>query len=101
MDVFLIASDPDQIDSERRKAKTLKRSAWWKNRLGQGMCDYCKKRFSPNKLTMDHKMPLIRGGRSTKGNCVPACEQCNRDKQNLPAEVWRTMLESYSEESSK
>jgi 5-methylcytosine-specific restriction endonuclease McrA len=31
---------------------------------------------------MDHLVPLIRGGRSNKGNLVPACKDCNNRKQN-------------------
>jgi 5-methylcytosine-specific restriction endonuclease McrA len=31
---------------------------------------------------MDHLVPLIRGGRSTKGNLVPACKDCNVAKKH-------------------
>lgn len=94
MDALFISVDPDSMDRERRKAKLLKQSAWWKNRIGMGLCAYCGKRVPPKALTMDHKTPLVRGGRSTRGNCVPACLTCNQQKQNLPAEVWRTMIDS-------
>ena len=30
---------------------------------------------------MDHVVPLVRGGRSTRGNVVPACKTCNTDKK--------------------
>ena len=36
---------------------------------------------------MDHIVPLVRGGRSTKGNVVPACKACNTGKKyRLPWE---------------
>lgn len=36
---------------------------------------------------MDHKVPIIRGGRTTKGNVVPACKPCNdAKKHSLPTE---------------
>jgi 5-methylcytosine-specific restriction endonuclease McrA len=36
---------------------------------------------------MDHVVPVARGGRSVKGNVVPACVACNRSKSFLtPAE---------------
>jgi 5-methylcytosine-specific restriction endonuclease McrA len=89
MDSLLIAADPDQVESERQKARELKRSAWWKNRIGTGKCAYCGGQFPPSLLTMDHAVPLIRGGRTSKSNCVPACPECNRAKQNLPPEAWR------------
>jgi 5-methylcytosine-specific restriction endonuclease McrA len=31
---------------------------------------------------MDHVVPLVRGGRSTRGNVVPACKACNTDKKH-------------------
>ncbi|MCA9484169.1 MAG: HNH endonuclease [Nitrospina sp.] len=31
---------------------------------------------------MDHVVPLSRGGRSTKGNIVPACKECNTKKKH-------------------
>ncbi|MBF0424447.1 MAG: HNH endonuclease [Magnetococcales bacterium] len=92
MDHLLIPADAEQMASERRKAKMLKRSQWWKNRIGEGKCAYCGQRTPPDALTMDHVQPLIRGGRSTRGNCVPACRTCNEKKQNLPAEAWKAYL---------
>jgi 5-methylcytosine-specific restriction endonuclease McrA len=36
---------------------------------------------------MDHLVPLSRGGRSIKGNLVPACKACNaKKKYRLPWE---------------
>lgn len=31
---------------------------------------------------MDHVVPLVRGGRSTKGNLVPCCKACNTKKKH-------------------
>ena len=33
-------------------------------------------------LTMDHVVPIVRGGRSTKGNVVPSCKDCNSKKKH-------------------
>jgi 5-methylcytosine-specific restriction endonuclease McrA len=42
---------------------------------------------------MDHVVPIVRGGRSTKGNVVPCCKTCNSQKQSrLPTE-WQEYLE--------
>ena len=40
-------------------------------------CAYCKKR---KKLTVDHVIPLSKGGINTIGNIVPACGSCNSSK---------------------
>ena len=41
-------------------------------------------------------VPLARGGKSTKGNIVPACVECNRKKKlETPAE---TALRKLSED---
>jgi 5-methylcytosine-specific restriction endonuclease McrA len=41
---------------------------------------------------MDHLVPLVRGGRSTKSNIVTACKDCNnRKKYFLPLE-WEEYL---------
>ena len=84
---FLSPVSEEQIRRERRKARELRRSQWWKRRRAAGLCHYCGRRFAPRELTMDHVLPVIRGGRSSKGNLVPACRECNARKQHgLPFE---------------
>ena len=47
---------------------------------------------------MDHVVPVARGGRSVKGNVVPACRACNRGKSFLtPAEQILAALEGARE----
>jgi hypothetical protein len=40
-------------------------------------CAYCGCGVN---LTMDHVVPLIRGGRHSVGNIIPACRSCNSSK---------------------
>ena len=48
-------------------------------------CQYCG---SHDKLTIDHVVPVSRGGKSTFENCVAACQECNSKKGNkLPREI--------------
>jgi 5-methylcytosine-specific restriction protein A len=68
---------------ERAKAKELRQSLWWRQQLGAGVCYHCNDRFSRENLTMDHLIPLSRGGRTTKKNVVVSCKQCNSEKKNL------------------
>ncbi len=72
----------EQIKREKNKAKELRKSAWWKQKLALGDCYYCSQKFASDELTMDHRIPVSRGGKSTKGNVVVACKKCNNDKKN-------------------
>ena len=78
----------EEIRRERAKARELRLSQWWKRRRARGVCHYCGRTFAPHTLTMDHLVPLVRGGRSTKGNLVPACKECNTKKRHQLAFEW-------------
>jgi len=73
--------DDRQIAKEKQKAKALRKSQWWKNKIASGICHYCQQKFPPDQLTMDHVVPLSRGGRSTRNNIVPCCKECNNKKK--------------------
>ncbi len=79
------APSPASVKREKEKGKALKASVWWQNQLEKGECHYCAKKFEKKDLTMDHIVPLSRGGKSTKGNLVVACEPCNSDKKYYTA----------------
>jgi len=78
---FTDVSD-ETIKRERAKARELRQSPWWERRCAAGICHYCGRQVGAKALTMDHIVPLIRGGRSTKGNVVPACKECNTKKKH-------------------
>lgn len=79
---FLVEVDDATIRRERAKARELRGSPWWKRRIAPGVCHYCGQQVGTKALTMDHVVPIVRGGRSNKGNCVPACKTCNDAKQH-------------------
>ncbi len=90
-----ISRDDKHVAREKQKAKELRQSQWWKNEIAKGRCHYCGQTFPPDALTMDHVLPIVRGGKSTKGNIVPCCKQCNNDKKYLtPAEIILKKLEN-------
>jgi len=78
---FSLVSE-EEIRRERNRARDLRQSQWWKRRRASGICHYCGRKFPPRELTMDHLVPLVRGGKSTKGNVVPACKECNTKKKH-------------------
>ena len=74
-------TDAKRIKREREKARELKATRWWKEKIAPGICEHCGNRFPPKSLTMDHLVPLARGGESIKSNLVPSCVECNAKKK--------------------
>lgn len=94
-DFFFIPSvTEEELAREKRKARELRESQWWKNRKGEGLCNYCGKRVNPRELTMDHIVPLIRGGKSVKSNLAPACAECNAKKKYMLPIEWAEYMEN-------
>lgn len=93
-DFFSIdAIDEAVLRTERNKARELRKSRWWQQKTSTGTCWYCGQKVGFHNLTMDHVIPLARGGRSTKDNLVPCCKDCNTKKKNaLPIE-WDEYME--------
>jgi len=92
--------DEEQIKKEKEKARELRRSSWWLNSIQDGVCYYCNRNVGRANLTMDHIVPLSRGGKSKKGNIVPSCKECNNKKKYLLPIEWEEYLQSLSKESS-
>ncbi len=89
-----IRKDEQHVSREREKARALRKSVWWQQQLQAGICHYCGRRVGADSLTLDHVVPVARGGTTTKGNVVPACAACNKTKKYLtPAEQILAELE--------
>ncbi len=86
-------ADDAHVKREKAKARELRDSQWWKNQLGRGECHYCRRHVPPAELTMDHVVPIIRGGRTTRGNVVPCCKSCNNEKRHLLPLEWHEYLQ--------
>lgn len=93
-------ADARHIQREKEKARKLRESAWWKRKRSDGICHYCRRRFKPADLTMDHVIPLARGGESTKENIVPCCRDCNAKKRYLMPAEFAHYLETLNERRS-
>lgn len=92
--IFIKTVPEEHIKREKAKARELRGSAWWKRKKSKGVCYYCGRKVGPGSLTMDHIVPLSRGGKSTKSNIVPACKECNNKKKYLLPLEWQEYLES-------
>ncbi len=85
------------IKKERDKARKLRSSQWWKRKRSSGICHYCKNSFTPKDITMDHVIPLSRGGKSQKFNLVPCCKECNTKKKQLLPFEWEEYMNSLKQ----
>lgn len=52
----------------------------------ESRCAYCGKKC---KVTLDHVVPLSRGGANTIGNALPACKSCNSSKHSKFISEWK------------
>jgi len=95
MQPFAYNLEEADIRRERAKARELRQSQWWKRKCAKGRCHYCGRSTAPHALTMDHIVPIARGGRSTKGNVVPACKECNNAKKQLLPMEWEQYLKRF------
>jgi 5-methylcytosine-specific restriction endonuclease McrA len=87
MDNFISTVTDQEIRREKQKARDLRKTQWWKRKCSEGKCHYCEREVPSGQLTMDHIVPIIRGGRSTKNNIVTSCKECNnKKKHSLPIE---------------
>lgn len=93
---FLIQISPEQIQREKDKARALKKTRWWQRQMDRGVCHYCRNLVTRDQLTLDHIVPLIRGGRSNRNNLVPACKSCNSRKKYLLPMEWEEFLQGVN-----
>ena len=69
----------------RKHAREKLRDRWKRQ---QKSCAYC-----PNPAdTIDHVVPLVRGGTNYEGNLAPACRRCNSSKSGYTVVEWRSGL---------
>jgi 5-methylcytosine-specific restriction endonuclease McrA len=99
MEPFISDVSDEEIRKEKAKAQTLRKSQWWKRKCSEGVCYFCGKKFHPKELTMEHVVPLIRGGKSSKGNIVPACKECNSKKKYLLPIEWGDYLKHLQKDT--
>jgi len=56
-----------------------------------GQCQYCGEFVSRSESTLDHVMPVSKGGKSVWENCTTACGPCNSDK----TKGWKPRIKPY------
>ena len=77
---LFVPQDSMFIKKERELAQSLKKSRWWRQKIQEGLCYHCGQKFSSKELTMDHLVPLVRGGKTGRNNVAVSCRKCNSRK---------------------
>lgn len=58
---------------------------WYAEQIRTMPCEYCG---SEENITVDHVVPISKGGAHSIENIVPACQPCNSSKGAKPLEEW-------------
>lgn len=85
------------VRQEKERARELRKSRWWQTLIAKASCYYCRSELAAEEVTMDHVVPMTQGGRSTPGNIVPACKDCNNLKRDMTAVEWALCLNEHEE----
>lgn len=84
-------NNPDKCRLEKYRRRTLESSASGTFTMEQLMarfslygwrCAYCKTELTMETATVDHRIPLCRGGSNWPANLAPACRSCNSRKSH-------------------
>lgn len=91
---MVLALSRDEIDRIEGALQPRSRSRWSKTKWYQTFkrsgerCVACGEQCL-TELTIDHIVPLSRGGGNNKENLQILCSKCNQEKGNLTMEEWR------------
>jgi len=85
--------DDAEIRRQKAKAREMRKTRWWQQKTSAGKCWYCGRKTAFKDLTMDHLVPLARGGKSSRENIVPSCKSCNTIKKSMLPLEWQEYLE--------
>lgn len=70
-------------------SKATRREVYRRDEL---TCQFCRQRFTPAELTIDHLVPLDRHGLNEITNFVTSCKACNQKKANLSIQEFAATL---------
>ena len=101
MSVFDESALEEHVKKEKEKARRLRKTQWWRAKLDKGICYYCHRKVGRENLTMDHIVPLSRGGKSRKGNVVPACKECNNKKKYMLPIEWKEYMARLAQQNEE
>jgi 5-methylcytosine-specific restriction protein A len=56
---FYAPQDPKFLKKEREKARELKKTSWWNQKLQAGVCYYCEGKFPKDQLTIQKQYRML------------------------------------------
>ena len=92
---------PDQaiqmcFEAPQGRIKTKRQQSYRKEKQAllkrSSLCHWCQCKLNMDTATLDHKIPISRGGLNNFNNYVLACEPCNSKRGNSMPEVERSDL---------
>lgn len=72
---------------------------YFRNKNGNTTCAYCGK--ETDKVTMEHFIPVSKGGELSHNNILPVCKSCNSSKCNKDFFEWYPQQGFYSKKREK
>ena len=81
----IAAANKPPINKLHKRTRERKRSYKGAKRRLLGIspfCYWCKRKLDSASATLDHMIPLSKGGTNGADNFVLACEDCNKGRQN-------------------
>lgn len=102
-----------RLKRPKRINRKLQRTRWrfqeFKKRLAEGSCNYddwvkrlveyeyrcayCGKPLEGDDETIDHAVPISRGGTNDIENLVPCCRSCNSKKHDKTADEYKALIQ--------
>lgn len=72
--IYFVELDPQRLFSENLKKDIYSRD--------KGICQICLKRVNEQSWEADHKIPWIKGGKTSLENGQVTCKKCNQKKRD-------------------
>ena len=90
--------NPEKLKARVAKSNSYRNIKCWKGSTQlatllekqKGKCGYCGKQMSSP--TVDHKIPVSRGGTDALENLIAACKPCNSRKRDKTDQEYRVFL---------
>ncbi len=61
-------------------------------KIQKGFCEYCHEYVKLENATVDHRIPISKGGTHSIDNLYMTCYDCNKDKGNQTEKEYRAKI---------